>query len=237
MAENKKIAKALYGPSTTEVALGAFLGLVVGVVAACVYLVFKPVSTVREMPKEPVRGMLYYLAGGDSSTKGRTWSTKQKQFYAGTSVSLVEDELNAWAIATFGAAPRPAPKPPAGAPVAPKPNGEKTDDSIFQPGTPNFRIVDDKLQIGFKCMLNWYGLTHEVQVLTTGSFVRSDDRFVFKPETVYLGSCPLHLLPAVSTLLFDHLSGKKQLSDDFKSAWVKLTDVKIEGSTLKLTVQ
>jgi hypothetical protein len=237
MAENKKIEKALYGPSTTEVALGAVLGLVVGVVAACVYLVFKPVSTVREMPKEPVRGMLYYLAGSDSSTKGRTWSAKQKQFLAGTSVSLVEDELNAWAVATFGAAPRAKPKGPAGAPTAPKAEGDKSDDSIFQPSTPNFRIVDDKLQIGFKCVLNWYGLTQEVQVLSTGTLVHSGDRFVYEPATVYLGSCPLHLLPAVSSMLFDHLMGKKQLPDDLKSAWVKLTDVKIEGSTLTLTVQ
>jgi hypothetical protein len=237
MAENKKIEKALYGPSTTEVALGAFLGLVVGVVAACVYLVFKPVSTVREMPKEPVRGMLYYIAGSDSSTKGKSWSAKQKQFLAGTSVSLVEDELNAWSVGTFGAAPRPAAKPASGAATAPKPDGDKADDSIFQPGPPNFRIVDDKLQIGFKCVLNWYGLTHEVQVLTTGTFVKSGDRFVYQPDTVHLGSCPLHLLPAVSNLLFDHLVGKKKLPDDLKSAWLKLADVKIEGSTLLLTVQ
>lgn len=234
MAENKKIEKALYGPSTTEVALGALLGLIAGVVAACVYLVFKPVSTVREMPKEPVRGMLYYLAGSDSSSKGRNWTNKQKQFLAGTSVSLVEDEMNAWAIATFGAAPRPASK---SAPAAPKPDGEKADDSIFQPSTPNFRIVDGKLQVGFKCVLNWYGLTHEVQVLTTGTFVHADDRFVYQPDTVHLGSCPLHLLPAVSTMLFDHLVGKKKLPDNLKSAWLKLSDVKIEGSTLELTVQ
>jgi hypothetical protein len=230
MAENKKIEKALYGPSATEVALGAFLGLVAGVLAACAYLVFKPVSQVREMPKEPVRGMLYYLPGSDSGAKGRSWSAKQKQMVAGTSVSFVEDELNAWAAATFGA-PAKAPAPGAKAGDAPAGGG------IFQPGTPNFKIADGKLQIGTKCVLNWYGLTHEVIVLTTGTFERSGDRFVFKPETLHLGSCPVHLLPAVAGPLFDHLVGKKKIPDEIKSAWVKVGDVMIEGTTLKLTNQ
>lgn len=230
MAENKKIEKALYGPSATEVALGAVLGLAAGVLAACAYLVFKPVSQVREMPKEPVRGMLYYLPGSDSGAKSRNWSAKQKQLVAGTSVSFVEDELNAWATSTFGAAPR-APAPGAKAGDAP------ADGGIFQPGTPNFKIVDGKLQIGTKCVLNWYGLTHEVIVLSTGSFERSGDRFVFKPETLHLGSCPLHLLPAVSGPLFEHLVGKKKIPDEVKSAWVKVDDVAIEGATLKLTIQ
>ena len=231
MAENKKIEKALYGPSATEVALGAVLGLVAGVLAACVYLIFKPVSQVREMPKEPVRGMLYYLPGGDSGAKSRTWSAKQKQLVAGTSISLVEDELNAWATSTFGAAAK-----------APAPGGKAGDANaggggIFQPGTPNFRIVDGKIQIGTKCVLNWYGLTHEVIVLTTGVFERSGDRFVFKPETLHLGSCPLHLLPAVAGPLFDHLVEKKKIPDEIKSAWVKIDEVAIEGPTLKLTIQ
>lgn len=231
MAENKKIEKALYGPSATEVALGAVLGLIAGVLTACVYLVFKPVSQVREMPKEPVRGMLYYLPGSDSSAKSRNWSAKQKQLVAGTSVSLVEDELNAWATSTFGAAPRaPAPGGKAG-------DASATSGGILQPGTPNFKIVDGKLQIGTKCVLNWYGLTHEVIVISTGVFERSGDRFVFKPETLHLGSCPLHLLPAVSGPVFDHLVGKKKIPDELRSAWVKVDDVVIEGTTLKLTIQ
>ncbi|RXK55996.1 hypothetical protein ESB00_08995 [Oleiharenicola lentus] len=231
MAENKKIEKALYGPSATEVALGALLGLLVGVFAACVYLVLKPVSTVKEMPKEPIRGMLYYIAGSDSTAKGRTWSAKQKQFIAGTSVTLVEEELNAWATGTFTAAPKPA---AAGAKAE---EAKATDNGIFQPGTPNFKFVNGKLQIGTKCVLNWYGLTTEVMVISTGVFERSGDRFVFKAETLHLGSCPLHLLPSLSGPLFDHLVGKKKTPDDIKSAWVKLGDVVIEGTTLKLSFQ
>lgn len=232
---DKKLEKALYGPSTTEVALGAVLGLVVGVVAACVYLVFKPVSQVKEMPKEPVRGTVYFLPGSDVSAKSKGWQDKQKQLVGGASVELVEDELNAWATSTFGAPPAaPGAKPAA---AAPAPAAAPTGDGIFQPATPNFKIKDGKLQVGFKCVLNWYGLTHEVMVVTTGGFKRSGDKFVYSPDTVYLGSCPLHLLPAVAGPLISHLGGKKTVPDELLSAWAKLGDVTIEGSTLKLSMQ
>ncbi len=230
MAQNKKIEKALYGPSATEVALGALLGLLVGVFAACVYLVIKPVSTVKELPKEPIRGMLYYVAGSDSTAKGRTWSAKQKQFIAGTTVTLVEEELTAWATGTSTAAAKPAPG-------AKAEEAKPADSGIFQPGTPNFKFVNGKLQIGTKCVLNWYGLTQEVMVIATGGFERSGDRFVFKAETLHLGSCPMHLLPSLAGPLFDHLVGKKKIPDDIKSSWVKLGDVAIEGTTLKLSFQ
>jgi hypothetical protein len=231
---DKKLEKALYGPSTTEVALGAVLGLIAGLLAACVYLVFKPVSQVKELPKEPVRGMVYYIPGSELNAKSRAWQAKQKQFIGGGSVELVEDEMNAWAAATFAAPPPKAPAPgaaPAAKPAAPAGEG------IFQPGTPNFKIKDGKLQIGFKCVLNWYGLTHEVTVVTTGGFKRSGDKFLFSPDTVYLGSCPLHLLPAVSGILMSHLINKKAVPDEIRSAWAKLDDVTLEGSVLKLTVQ
>jgi hypothetical protein len=224
---DKKIEKALYGPSTTEVALGAVLGLGAGLLAACAFLVFKPVMQVREMPPEDkqVRGAIYYVPGSEVGAKSRGWNAKQKQLVAGQSVELVEDELNAWSAATFGAAPG---APAAGAAPA-------ADGGVFQPGTPNFQIADGKLRIGFKCQLNWYGVGHEVFVITRGEIRRSGDRFVFAPETVYLGSCPLHLVPAVSRPLVSHLLGKKKVPDEILSAWVKATDVTLEGNKLKVT--
>lgn len=225
---DSKIEKALYGPSTTEVALGALLGLGAGLLLACVYLVFKPVQQVRELPKEPDRSVVYYIPGGDSGAKNRAWSAKLKQFTGGASVEVIEDELNAWAGATFA-------KPPAAAPGAA--DAAAADGGIFQPGRPNFQVADGKLRIGFPCVLNWYGLTHEVFVIARGSIVRSGDSFTFQPETVHLGSCPVHLLPGVARPLVAHLLGKKPLPDDLNSAWAKLSEVTIEGSTLRLTVQ
>jgi len=239
---NKKIEKALYGPSTTEVALGAILGLIAGLLVACVYLVFKPVQQVKEMPKEPVRGAVYFLPGSDNATKGKTYAAKQKALVGGASIELNEDELNAWATATFGAAPAaakpPAPKPGAKPAEPAKPDANQPAyDGIFNPGAPNFKIKDGTLQIGFKCVLNWYGLTHEVIVLTTGTLGRSGDDVVYSPKTIYLGSCPVHLIPAVAGPLMAHLISKKKAPDEVNSAWAKVKGASVEGSTLKLSME
>jgi hypothetical protein len=198
-----KIEKALYGPSMTEVALGAILGLIAGVLVAGVYLVFKPVSQVKEMPAEDkiVKSMVYFIPGNESSAKSRGWQAKQKQIISSPTftLDLVEDELNAWANTL--AAPAPAPKP--GAPAgAPAPAG----DGIFNPGKPNFKVITgNKLQISAKCVLNWYGLTKEVTVIATGTFAKSGDTVSFAAETLHLGSCPVHLLPSVGAPLMSHL--------------------------------
>ncbi len=237
---DKKIEKALYGPSTTEVALGAILGLITGLLCACVYLVFKPVQQVKELPKEPVRGTVYYIPGSDSTAKSKAITAKQKTFIAGGSVELNEDELNAWSTATFASAPAPAPAKPGAKPATPAPAapaGAPALDGIFNPDRPNFKIKDGTLQIGFKCVLNWYGLTHEVIVLTTGTLQPSGDDFVYVPKTLYLGSCPVHLIPGAPKPLLEHLIGKKKVPDEIKSAWAKATDVTLDGSTLKITMK
>ena len=239
---DKKLEKTLYGPSMTEVALGAVLGLVIGVLGACVYLVFKPVAQVKELPKEPLRSVVYYIPGSESNAKSKNWQAKQKQFLAGTTalISVVEDELNLWGntLASPAAAPAPAPKKgakPAPAPAADAP--KPAIDGIFNPSRPNFRIVEDKLQIGGKCVLNWYGLTYEVTYLTTGTFAKSGDTVSFVADKVYLGSCPVHLLPAASGPLVSHMISKMKVPDEVHAAWAKLNSVTIEGGALKLSTQ
>ena len=235
---DKKIEKALYGPSTTEVALGAILGLIAGLLVACVYLVFKPVLQVKELPKEPVRGAVYYIPGSDATAKAKAITAKQKTFIAGGSVELIEDELNSWSASTFGSAPAPKAAKPGAKPEAPKADGAAPAlDGIFNPDRPNFKIKDGTLQIGFKCVLNWYGLTHEVIVLTTGTVQPSGDDFVYVPKTLFLGSCPVHLIPGAAKPLWEHLVGKKKAPDEIKSAWAKASEVTLEGSTLKITMK
>ncbi|MDB6114702.1 MAG: hypothetical protein JWQ83_247 [Lacunisphaera sp.] len=249
MATSKKLEKALYGPSITEVALGAILGLLVGVLAAVVFLVFKPVKQLPAMPKteEVQRSMVYYVPGTNNSAKTKGWQAKQKQFLAGTSISVVEDELNAWVAGGGVGAPsapavaKPPAKKPADKPKADDKGSAKSDAPALEgfviPGTPNFRIVGDKLQIGMKCTLNWYGLAYETTVVTTGTFKKSGDSVVFSPETVYLGSCPLHLLPAAGGQLITTLISKQKVSDELRTAWTKLTGVTIEGGAVKFAMQ
>jgi hypothetical protein len=237
---DKKIEKALYGPSTTEVALGAILGLAAGLLVACVYLVFKPVQQVKEMPKEKdvVRGAVYYLPGSDSGTKGKGYVAKQKTLISGTGIELTEDELNAWSAATFtgGTGGKAAPKP-----ATPGKDGGGDAgagyDGIFNPGVPNFKFVRGNLQIGTKCVLNWYGLTKEITVYTVGSFARSGDDVVFVPQELFLGSCPVHMIPKLADPLMGHLLGRKKVPDEIKSAWAKVSNATVEASTLKLTME
>ena len=253
MADNK-LEKALYGPSATEVALGAVLGLLAGVLVACVYLVYKPVTQLKEMPAadKQQKSVVYYIPGSESNAKGKGWQAKQKQFIAGTSVSVVEDELNAWSAAAGAPAPA-APKPGAKAPAPDKAKqaaaekakaADKAADDTKAPAegfiipyAPNFKVVGDKLQIGLKCTLNWYGLTFDTTVIATGRFARSGDVVAFVPEKVYLGSCPLHLLPSLPGLLVTHIIAKEKASDEIRTAWTKLTSVTIENGAVKLTVQ
>ena len=226
-----KIEKALYGPSMTEVFCGAILGLLAGVLVACIYLVFKPVPTVRAIPKDQPRGMVYYIPGSTGSSKGSAWFAKQKQFVSGKSIQLSEEELNTWVATTVKLDSPPAPNKPkndgsAGAGAA--------SDKIFTPSKPNFKIVNDKLQIGLNCTLNWYGLMTDVILQSTGTFVRDGDHFIYKPDTLYLGSCPLQLLPGASGLLMSHIVSAGKVPDEFRDAWYKLNDVVVAGGELKL---
>ncbi len=222
----------------TEVALGAILGLLAGVLVACVYLVFKPVSQVKEMPPEDkiLKSMVYFIPGNESNAKSRGWQAKQKQILGSPTftVDLVEDELNAWAnTLAVPAAPAPKPGAPAGA-AAPAPAG----DGIFNPGKPNFKVIaGNKLQISAKCVLNWYGLAHEVTVIATGTFTKSGDTVTFATDTLHLGSCPVHLLPALAGPLMSHLISREKVPDEVRAAWAKLDSVTIDGTKLTFVAQ
>ena len=246
---NKKIDKALYGPGMIEVALGAVLGLLLGVLVACVFLMFKPVKVVKEPPKEIVAGTIYYLPGSENNTKSRGWQQKQQSLMASGSVDLNEDELNAWAVAmnpkaaakpAVPAKPatptKPGAKPaPAPAPVAPATAAAPA--KFLTAGTINFRITAGKMQIGAKCTLSLFGVSQEMTVIATGGFRKSGEHFVFDPETVYVGSCPLHKIPGVTGPLLGKLAVLQPVSDEMRAAWDKLTAVSLEGSTLRLAAQ
>jgi hypothetical protein len=238
---DKKIEKALYGPSTTEVALGAVLGLIAGLLVACVYLVFKPVFQVKELPKETSRGAVYFIPGSEAKAKSGAWQAKLKNFTAGKSVTLNEDELNAWAAATLSATPPPKPAAPGAkpAPAEAKPAepAKANYDGILNPGTPNFKLVNGTMQIGFKCVLNWYGMTYEVIVLTTGTFTHSGDDVVYSPKTLYLGSCPIHFIPGAAGPLMSQLLARKKAPDEINSAWAKVKEATLDGTALTLTLE
>lgn len=212
-----KTARALQGPSLTEIILGIFLSVLIGAVLAALWLMNKPVDIVRELPKEPVAGKVYYVEGSNNSTKGRQWLRKRQLFVEGTSVTLIEDELNA-AVASLA------------------PTGEKQPEpaGMVQPGPLNFRIADGRLQIGTPVQLNVAGFQSKLQVSVSGGFERDGDKFVFVPQQFYVGSCPIERLPVLPGMILDRVFAGIALPDDLAEAWGRLAAVTIEGPQLQL---
>lgn len=248
---DKNIQKALYGPSYLEVALGAVLGIAVGIVAAVLYFVFKPVEKVDKLPKEPVANMVYLIAGKDSTARAKGWALKQKTFTAGGEIILREEELNAWGETLSDYKPvdpkapvKPAAPPKKAAPAKPgapakadEPPEEEKPEVFFAVGGPNFSIKDNRLQIAMPCKLNYYGIGSDVWVKITGRFTRTGDTYKFTPAEFYFGSCPLHLIPAASYFMTDKLLAELKITDEMVQAWGRVTLIVIEGEQLKVVTK
>ena len=234
----------MYGPSWAEVIIGAALSFVLGLVFAAVVLILRPVETVKELPKEPVHGVVYYLEGSKDATKGQTWAGKRKQLAAGASVTLTDDELNAvFAPApdkSKPAAPAPAEKGKPAAPAAPAappaPPPLPANAGLIVPGTPNFRLHDGQIQIAMPCTLNVLGFNQPVIVMATGAFAKTGAGIVFAADDFYVGSLRVSRLPMIEGLVTKKILEAQPLPDDLTAAWQKLSDVTIDGKTLKLTM-
>lgn len=215
---SKKLERS--GPSWTEVIIGAVLSLVLGIALAAAYLVFKPVAVVKALPKEPAADTVYFIEGSHDSSKARQAGQKQRELMQGRSVVLTEDEINAILTPAAPAAAKPA------APAA----------QMITPDAPNVRVRDGVFQVGLPVRIAAFGwLDQKVMLQARGTFVRSGDTFVFEPNEFYVGSCPVQRLPAVQSMIFKRVVAA--VPADLHDAWGKLTDVTVEGSTLKLAVQ
>jgi hypothetical protein len=230
-----KINRAMHGPSLTEIVLGVVLSVILGVALGATVLILRPVETVKEMPKEPAKNVVYYIEGSKDSGQGRAGLAKRKSFAEGQSVTLTEAEINAVVGAKPDAAapgaPAKAPQPQKGkdAPAA-------SSDETLALGTPNVRIKDGDLQLGVPVTINALGLGQKVIVQAHGGFVKSDGGFVYEPSSIYFGSCPVHRLPFLSTFVRNKAIASQPVPEDIKASWAKLTNVAIEGNTLKLTM-
>ena len=243
---DKNIQKALYGPSYLEVALGAILGILLGVVAACLYFVFKPVEKALQIPKDPVANVVYLVLGKDSATRSKGWSAKKKTFISGGEILVREEDLNAWgatlsdykpedtkpvkpvAPAKPGAPAKPAAAAKPGEPVA------EVKDVFFAVGAPNFSIKEGRLQIALVCKLNYYGIGSDVWVKVTGRFTRTGEVYEFTPAEFYFGSCPLHLIPGAPAYVTSKLISELKVTDEMQLAWGKVNIITIEGDQLKI---
>jgi len=234
-----KLNRTSHGPGWIEVILGALLSLILGVVVGVALLVARPVITAKDTPKEADRDpkAVYYVPGARDPSKSRSALAKRKAFGEGQSVTLAEDELNALAalsptvLASPGAEnPPPAPK---------KADAAKPAESVaptVSSGVMNFRMRDGKLQVSVPVTLDVLGIAPKVTVQANGTFVKEDNGYRFEPETIHIGSLPLHRLPLAPSYARAKLLSGISIPDDVAASWAKLANVAIEGNTLKLTM-
>lgn len=247
---SKKNIRTANEPSWTEVILGAVLSVVLGGVLGALLLAIKPVAAVKELPKEPVAGMIYYLQGSRDSAKAKDAASKRKLFAQGASVTVTEDEINSflppppplWTPTTKAKA---GDKPKA-AEKAKAPEKAKASDKagaatastgeMIALGGPNFHVDEGKVQIAVPVTINVLGFEQAVTVVAKGSFVKKAGGFAFDAETLYLGSCPVDRVPFASGYVAQKFIAALAVPEDIAAAWPKLADVAVEGRALKLTM-
>ncbi len=238
---SKKVDRVVNGPGWGEVFLGAFLSLLLGAVLGAVLLVIRPVAQVKDLPKEAdrVKNTVYYIEGSRDTGKARQALAKRKQFAEGQAVAVTEDEINSLMPA--------ANTPAAAAPKAGAKKDEKKDEKaapaapassdLLASAPPTVRIRDGVFQVGAPVTVNLMGLSHKVLVHGKGGFAKKGDVFVFAPDQLYLGSCPVQRVPFLGSYVMDKFVSSQTVPEDIATAWRKLTSVTVEGSTLKLAVQ
>ncbi|MDO8541857.1 MAG: hypothetical protein Q7S40_15580 [Opitutaceae bacterium] len=246
---SKKIDRAVHGPGWGEVILGAVLSLVLGAILGATILILRPVVPGKELPKEAdrKRGTVYYLEGSRDMAKARQAPVKLKAFVEGQSVAVTEEEVNALLAS---AAPPAAPKAAEKKPEPKKADAKKTDpkkaagkdpadaapnsDETVAVGAPNVRIRDGILQLAAPVALNVLGVTEKVMVQARGGFVKKGDVFTYEPTEMYVGSCPVQRLPVVSGYVRDKILSAQKIPDEVAASWRKLSNVAVEGNTIRL---
>jgi hypothetical protein len=221
--------KKLKPPSWLEVGLGAFLSALLGVVLGAAYLVFKPVQNVKEIPRDPPAGVVYYIEGTRDFSRSSEGDAARKAFAAGESVSIDEGELN-MLLSHFGKAVAPAAAQ--GAKPGDKPPAPEA--KMLDVGQLNARLRDGKIQFADNVTFNLFGITGSAIVQAKGYIEKEGSIFVFEPDSFFVGGCPVQRFPIIRGWVMRKLLFPNPLPADVAAAWPKLLGVTVEGSTLKL---
>ncbi len=234
-------APNLRAPSLVEIIVGSILSVVLGALLAAAILIVKPVEVLKEPPKEVEPGTVYFFAGSKDWNAGQRWRFKRDSFVEGHSVRVTEDELNAWVENIYPMLPvetqRPAPKSKDGKkkPAAKK-GGEPA--PLVQTGTPNFRLMSDSVKIGVTYYVDLFGWwSFSVVSQTEGTFIKpkkGEDPVYFQPDSLYLGSLPVHKLLVVRPILFSQMVGGFEFPADLAAKWATCSEVKVENRELVL---
>jgi hypothetical protein len=201
------------------------LGISMGCLFAAVYLALKPVS-IRdggEKPgaKEPARHEITYVRGRSGLVRTSVIETKKNSFLTRdrAGVELVEEEINRWISTEYGNDARSA---------------EYEDfEAEFKADVPVFKVRGDETHVGMVFDLSVLGYTRKVVLQAAGAFQREGGRFVYVPEKMYVGSCPVNV-PYLSRRIFDAIYDRFEVSSDLSAAWADVRGLVVEAGALKL---
>jgi hypothetical protein len=206
--------------------LETVFGLLLGVLIAAGWLVFKPV-TIANAPPEPgkkpaERHAVFYITGHQGLGRSATTSAKQKAFLERTpgEIVLVEDDINRWIATTYQSLD-----------LSKKWDTYSTE---LRPTLPLVRLVDSEIEIGMVCEAQFMDSKRKFVVQARGVFEKQDGREVFVPRKMFVGSCPVPAMQA--RWIYDSLASKFVIPDDVKTAWAAVQQAKIEQDKLKLTI-
>ena len=202
----------------------ALLCALVGFVGGVVHLALIPAQTVRKQPTGDERKphTVYYV----QPTTGSAPSYEMKEqallgAQRGT-ITLTAAELNTWAADTFRFA---------------KPPSEMEGSVVMIPSSPKFNFAEDgTLSMAVMLEVKTYGKSHKVLFQTQGTFTMGAEGPEFVPEESYLGSARLPrevVTPLIGDFIYKIFSSA-EASWPLQDAWNQLSDVRIEGNTLKL---
>lgn len=210
-------ARPRQGVNVAQFVISAVLSLLAGALLCTGYLMLKPVPVVTEVPKDAPTS-LYYLEGRKGAGASG-WMLKREAFLRGQTISLPEDEANGWVESLY-------PAPRDGGPDAATP--------MVQAGTPNVRLLQDRVSVGAVFTLDLFGWKPKVVAQSRGHFAKRSGVSRFQPETVYIGSFPAHRIPLLQSLAFGRVVGMWKFPEELTAAWDKLGNVKVEKGQIVL---
>ena len=221
-ATTKANARAQHGPGMFEILFGALLSLGLGGALGIVCLVIRPVEKVKELPKDPVGPAIYqpvyFIAGSADSNKTPAFErqsahggpARHNRQPDGRRIEPVRgvDRVHR-RPRRRRAAPNRRPPPSRRWRQRAGQTGGISAVEIAQlpPGSANFRIHDGALQIAVPGDLQSPGNRFPVAPANAGRICPRGQPMAspFNPDTLCVGSLPVHRLPGVSAWIFKRL--------------------------------
>jgi len=204
-----------------------FLSLLLGALLGLVSLATQPVRevTVMPAPEEQEPGLIYYVKGREVG--GQQWRAKQaafKQQQVGV-YPLTEGDLNQWARNTIR--------------VATPGRDDETGPGLVVPSAPNFRLVDDRLQISTYVEIPLVGSQRFVYCVT-GRLESDGSGVTFVAEEGHLNRAPIARIPLLGGLVQSLVEGAFATAPEaiaLQEAFARVTQAEVTPEGVRLTLE